>query len=159
VNTELDRSLIQSAISIGQEMGLFDSEGLERATGSGTHDSSTLHRRARLRVLIYIYVNQLGFRIGFSPLIPQILTTSPGVLGTSTPDHGWFRAMALWIELTGLMRTSSDLLFSSKQVTRDLVNSGRYIGLVEHFKTMLDNWGKSFSEHPGRLLITLVPEA
>ena len=109
--------------------------------------TSTSQRRRRLRILLYIYTNQLAFRIGFSSLIPQTLANmSPNVfkLPFSQHEKGWLQLMSLWVDLTRLMRISADLLFPSKSETLNLIQSDRYQRILEHFKPMLNNWWEKY---------------
>jgi hypothetical protein len=111
---------------------------------ANTEEPFTVDRRRRLRILLYVYVNRLAIRIGFASLIPHnLLDMSPSAMRqipTPETDDNWFNFMWLWVDLTRIMRTSSDLLFPSKATTRDLVRSRGYRRILEHFKPMLESW-------------------
>ncbi|KAK4068187.1 transcriptional regulator family: Fungal Specific TF [Trichoderma harzianum] len=143
-------SLIQSAASVGHELGLYDEEG----DNDSISESTTAHqfnrqRRQRLRVVLYLYMNQLAFRIGFSALIPHtLLSLSQNALKQSPTsqlsDH-WIESMSLWVDLSRLTRASHDLLFASKASTRELVKSGGYRRILDHFKPILENWWTKYT--------------
>ncbi|KAL6812601.1 hypothetical protein V8C40DRAFT_277720 [Trichoderma camerunense] len=143
-------SLIQSAASVGHELGLYDEEG----DNDSVSESTTAHefnrqRRQRLRVVLYLYMNQLAFRIGFSALIPHtLLSLSQNALKQSPTsqlsDH-WIESMSLWVDLSRLTRASHDLLFASKASTRELVKSGGYRRILDHFKPILENWWTKYT--------------
>lgn len=143
-------SLIQSAASVGHELGLYDEEG----DNDSISESTTAHefnrqRRQRLRVVLYLYMNQLAFRIGFSALIPHtLLNLSQNALKQSPTsqlsDH-WIESMSLWVDLSRLTRASHDLLFASKASTRELVKSGGYRRILDHFKPILENWWTKYT--------------
>ncbi|KAK4060031.1 uncharacterized protein Triagg1_10910 [Trichoderma aggressivum f. europaeum] len=143
-------SLIQSAASVGHELGLFDEEGNnDSISGSTTAHEVHKQRRQRLRVVLYLYMNQLAFRIGFSALIPHTLfNLSQNALKQSPTsqlsDH-WIESMSLWVDLSRLTRASHDLLFASKASTRELIKSGGYRRVLEHFKPMLEKWWTKYT--------------
>ncbi|KAL7912411.1 hypothetical protein GGI35DRAFT_252122 [Trichoderma velutinum] len=143
-------SLIQSAASVGHELGLFDEEGdNDSSSQSTTVRAFNKQRRQRLRVVLYLYMNQLAFRIGFSALIPHTLVSlSQNALKQSPTsqlgDH-WIESMSLWVDLSRLTRASHDLLFASKASTRELVKSGGYRRILDHFKPILENWWTKYT--------------
>ncbi|KAH8703392.1 hypothetical protein BGW36DRAFT_369267 [Talaromyces proteolyticus] len=146
-------SLAQSAVSIGQELQVFDEDkdgsGSDSAGCPGTIEEFTIQRRRRIRILLYMYTNQLAFRIGLAPLIPQSLLSIPTnsfKKSTTDYDREWFQLMSLSVDLSRLMRTSSDLLFSSQSATQKLVSNGRYQQILEHFKPMLDSWWGKYEQ-------------
>jgi hypothetical protein len=150
-DVKISRTLIQSAVSLAQELDLFDEDQDQFHDG----DDLTLHRRRRLRVLLYVYINQLAFRIGFSSLIPHnLLSISPTAVLKLYPsgriDDKWSNLLSLMVDLTRLVRTSSDLLFPSKAALRDLVRNGGYRRLLEHFRPMLESWWNKYNALSGR---------
>lgn len=156
--TSHGRFLLQSAATLADELGVFD-EARENSSNTSTHrDSQTENsgskRRYRLRYLLYVYMNQLGCRVGSLRLIPHILSIPPDAVmrGPDTQfDQGWSNVMLLHVDLTRLARSSSDLLFSSKRVTRGLVLSGDYKRILETFKLSLEQWWEKYSTVPGTL--------
>ncbi|EHK21861.1 uncharacterized protein TRIVIDRAFT_191874 [Trichoderma virens Gv29-8] len=147
-------SLIQSAASVGHELGLFDDEGdNDSSSGSSIVREFNKQRRQRLRIVLYLYMNQLAFRIGFSTLIPHTLVSlSQNALKqspTSQLGDYWIESMSLWVDLSRLTRTSHDLLFASKALTRELVQSGRYRRILDHFKPLLENWWAKYTAATG----------
>ncbi|KAK5989557.1 Transcriptional activator ARO80 [Cladobotryum mycophilum] len=144
-------SLIQSAASLGQELELFneDKDSAIDAGKDATH-TFTAQRKQRLRIVLYIYINQLAFRIGFSSLIPHnLINISPNAIRKSSDsklsDH-LLDYMSLCVDLTRLTRASHDLLFASKTTTRDMVSGGGYRRILEHFKPMLESWWSNYSQ-------------
>ncbi|KAJ5620151.1 hypothetical protein N7510_004135 [Penicillium lagena] len=143
-------SLVQAAVGIAQELEVFDDTQDEVATddASATLKAYTAQRRRRLRILLYVYMNQLALRVGYSSLIPQaLLSIKPNDLKlTPTQCHpDWLHLMSLQVDLTRLMRTSADLLFPSRAVTRDLSQTGSYQRILEHFQPMLEGWWEKYS--------------
>lgn len=144
---------MQAAASLSQELAVFDEAKDDASENPDTPTAPTYQRRQRLRVLLYLYINQIAFKIGYSSMIPQHLTTLPNsaLFGIGPPQSAdqWFDVMTLSVDLARLTRTSHDLLFSSKLVTRDLVLSGGYRRVLEHFKPALENWWAKYSNLPG----------
>lgn len=98
-------------------------------------------------------MNQLAFRLGFSVLIPHtLLNLSQNALKQSPTsqlsDH-WIESISLWVDLSRLTRASHDLLFASKTSTRELIKSGGYRRILDHFKPMLENWWMKYTAAAG----------
>ncbi|KAL2274819.1 hypothetical protein FJTKL_02721 [Diaporthe vaccinii] len=45
-----------------------------------------------------------------------------------------------WTELTKMVRSISDVTFPSQAITNQLLRSGRYISIIEHFRLLLSGW-------------------
>ncbi|KMU72045.1 hypothetical protein CISG_00353 [Coccidioides immitis RMSCC 3703] len=52
----------------------------------------------------------------------------------------WHSFMNSWIELTKLSKSVTDMFFPSASLTRQQFHSGRYIGLLDHFRPLLSQW-------------------
>jgi hypothetical protein len=48
--------------------------------------------------------------------------------------------MDSWIELTKLAKSVTDMFFPSASFARQQLHSGRYVGLLEHFRPLLNQW-------------------
>lgn len=141
-------------MSIAQELEVFDDahDEITNKNTSATLKAYTAQRRRRLRILLYVYMNQLALRVGYSSLIPQaLLSIKPQALQLSPAqcDPDWLHLMSLQVDLTRLMRTSADLLFPSRAVTRDLCHTGSYQRILEHFQPMLKGWWEKYSSLQG----------
>lgn len=147
--------MIQAAASLSQELGVFDeANDSSRTPGSAaaTHDLA-VHRKKRLKALVYVYINQVAFRMGHSALIPNnLVNPPPGLLdlsGEGEMSDQWKSLMTMWVDLTSITRTSHDLIFASQSVTREVIQSGRYRRILCHFKPMLDAWWAKYSNLNG----------
>jgi hypothetical protein len=137
--------LIGSALSLAHELGIFDHAEPEE---TGPHTGLLRQRQRRVRKLLYVFVNQLASRLGCSSMMPRtishsILTAAPAQYANDK-DSQWHVIMSCWIELTRLMKSASELLFPSRQLTRDLLRSGKYISSLEHFQPLLEQWKTSY---------------
>ena len=144
--------LLGGALTLGHEVDLFDDSGdtpADVATEEGgmTYAAYMVLRRRRLKKLLFVYISQLASRMGCSipktPFHTSIFSVLSGA--DTTQDRHWHNHMESSIELTRLVRTSSQFLFPSKSVTRELVRSGRYSEFLEHFRPLLEQWLAKYS--------------
>lgn len=139
--------LLGCGLSLAHELGIFEQEESSKK-GVPQEDRLEARRKAarnsRARKLLYVFVEQLASRIGCTSMIPQSLSHT--VLGKSfagevLPGSNHSEAfVSAWIELTKLVKSASDMLFPSSSFTRQLLRTGRYIGLLEHFQPLLSQW-------------------
>jgi hypothetical protein len=145
--------LLGSALTLGHGVDLYDNSTdpfANAATEQSISDYSAfmLLRRSRLKRLLFVYISQLASRIGCSiPKSPFHTTISPTAPGPDeSQDRPWYDHMISWIDLTRLVRTSSEFLFPSKSVTQELLQSGRYTEVLEHFRPLLEQWLDKYSQ-------------
>ncbi|KAF2146095.1 uncharacterized protein K452DRAFT_315350 [Aplosporella prunicola CBS 121167] len=139
--------LLGCGLSLAHELGIFDQEDKDEKKIPGESRVEAKRRAARFvraRKLLYVFVEQLASRIGCTSMIPQSLSHT--VMGKSfagevLPGADHCEAfVAAWIELTKFVKSVSDMLFPSASFTRQILRSGRYIGLLQHFQPLLANW-------------------
>lgn len=134
--------LLGTALSLAHELGVFDDDE-ESAAGSQSRPEQRINtfqvRKLRMRKLLYVYINQLASRLGCSSIYPQNLTQVT-MAATSASNDKWQSHMASWVELTKLVKSAAELFFPSPSVTRQLLNSGRYSSLLDHFVLLLEQW-------------------
>jgi len=135
--------LLGTALSLAYELGVFDDDKVDTAAGfqsKSTTDLNTFQmRKLRVRKLLYVYINQLASRLGCSSMFPQNLT-QVAMANPSASTDKWQSHMSSWIELTKLVKSASELFFSSPATTRQLLNSDRYSSLLDHFVRLLEQW-------------------
>lgn len=137
--------LLGSAFSLAHELGIFEPE--ERDSHAKHHNPAlATHnriRKQRVQQLLYVYINQLASRIGCMSLMPQNLNRAiskihaPNIAETKTE---WNTFMDSWMDLTKLTRSVNDMLFPSATFAKQQLHSGRYIGLLDHFRPLLAQW-------------------
>ncbi|KAF2443636.1 C6 transcription factor-like protein [Karstenula rhodostoma CBS 690.94] len=153
--------LMGCALSLAQELGLFEENGnVERDQQSypKTSSEALVQRRIRARKLLYVFIEQLSWRLGCTSMIPQSLNHAlmeklPVNSTTGAPEE-WQGFMSAWVELTKLARSVSDTIYPSTNTTRNLLRTGRYIGLLEHFQPLLTTWRKKYLD-PCKLKVGL----
>uniref|UniRef100_A0A093Y4I2 Transcriptional activator ARO80 n=1 Tax=Talaromyces marneffei PM1 TaxID=1077442 RepID=A0A093Y4I2_TALMA len=138
--------LLGSAFSLAHELGIFEPE--ERSLEPSKHPSPALvtHnriRKQRVQQLLYVYINQLASRIGCMSLMPQNLNRAISKIHGLNPVETkteWDTFMDSWMDLTKLTRSVNDMLFPSASFAKQQLHSGRYIGLLDHFRPLLAQW-------------------
>ncbi|KAI9793100.1 MAG: hypothetical protein M1816_000998 [Peltula sp. TS41687] len=154
--------LLGNALALSFELGVFDP-----FPNMGTLDGSSYRpeyrspshrlRARRLRKLLLVYLTQLSGRLEWpnpcdtSDLANFKLQThlpegQPNPDGSATFFEAGTEDCVLhcWVELTNLMRSGNELFFSSRNHTKDLIRSGLYTNLLEHFQPRLRKWREEF---------------
>jgi hypothetical protein len=146
--------LLGSALTLAHELGIFDTEDRNNGdtpdTESGILTEYNQLRRQRIQRLLYVYISQLASRIGCMSLMPQSLNhTIAGRLRTPTSDSsgdGWSTFMESWMDLTKLAKSVNDMFIPSASFAKQQLHSGRYIGLLDHFRPLLKQWREKHLE-------------
>ncbi len=135
--------LLGAGLTLAHELGVFDVDEKESPQGLQTRSTLDVNtfqvRKMRMRKLLYVYINQLASRLGCSSIFPQNLPQTTMAASPGSSDK-WQSHMSSWIELTKLVKSASELFFPSPSVTRQLLNSGRYSSLLDHFVPLLEQW-------------------
>ncbi|KAL6791075.1 hypothetical protein J3E68DRAFT_411888 [Trichoderma sp. SZMC 28012] len=146
--------LLGNALSLSHELDIFSDEDDAPADALDVAPELSFPnflrlRRHRIGKLLFVYISQLASRIGCS--LPRTPFHDSILSSLKTPesklDNEWHEYMTSWIELSRLIRTSSDFLFPSKKVTQELVRSGRYAAFLGHFRPLLSQWWDKFKRH------------
>ncbi|KAF2811894.1 C6 transcription factor-like protein [Mytilinidion resinicola] len=141
--------LLGCGLALAHELGIFD----ENSNFDKAHDASNpmpagtkQFRCIRAQKLLYVFIEQLSFRLGCTSMIPQslnhVLLAKPPLASISPYEELWLVHMSAWVELTKISKSVSDMLFPSAAVTRKTLRSGRYVGLLQHFQSQLKQWLK-----------------
>lgn len=143
--------LMGCALSMAQELGLFeDNSNIDKDQLSYPNQTAEflILRRIRARKLLFVFIEQLSWRLGCTSMIPQSLNHALmeklPVDSTTGAVEQWQSFMSAWVELTRLARSVSDTIYPNATFTRNLLRTGRYIGLLEHFQPLLLNWRKKY---------------
>jgi hypothetical protein len=106
--------------------------------------------------LLYLFEEQIASKLGCKPILPEGMLHAmscmrPLQLGVKKKGEDWNLFVHAWMELTKLVRSVSDVMFSSPTVTRHLLETGGYVRVVEHFKPLLSNWKDRVLSVAGKL--------
>ncbi|KAH7065776.1 C6 transcription factor-like protein [Paraphoma chrysanthemicola] len=141
--------VISCALSLGNELGLFDEPQSKTANKGNTeeHEERTRQRRLWLSKLIYVYQEQLASRLGrrsmMSSSISHAVLYTENIDGTGNhSSRPWVSYVTAWTRLTKIVRSISDLLVPSAAATSQIIRSGRYISMIEHIQGLLSTWLK-----------------
>ncbi|KAL4922295.1 hypothetical protein BDW62DRAFT_50924 [Aspergillus aurantiobrunneus] len=140
--------LLGAAMSLSHELGIYEVDDNKRSwffayEGFIPYDQIKL-RRQRVQRLLYVYINQLAWRIGCVSLMPQSL--GHAILNRQTSRNlkhysdQWLAFMDSWMDLTKLAKSVTDMFFPSAEFARQQLHSGRYIDLLDHFRPLLLKW-------------------
>ncbi|EAW11335.1 putative C6 transcription factor [Aspergillus clavatus NRRL 1] len=144
--------LLGSALSLAYELGIYETGDKGRNTFAVyerfmTQDQIRL-RRQRVQRLLYVYINQMAWRIGCVSLMPQGLSHSiinrQTARELSQSGEEWLTFMDSWMDLTKLAKSVTDMFFPSVSFARQQLQSGRYIDLLDHFRPLLDKWKERY---------------
>ncbi|KAL1953596.1 hypothetical protein VTO42DRAFT_2543 [Malbranchea cinnamomea] len=146
--------LLGSGLTLAHELGVFDADDSRARSliSCPEIDSKTVdinQRRQRIQQLLYVFINQLASRLGCMSLMPQSLNhcvLAPLSSSQRTPASvdEWSSFITSWIELTKLVKSVTDMAFPSAALTRHQLHSGRYIGLLDHFRPLLSQWREKY---------------
>lgn len=154
--------LLGSAFSLAHELGIFEPEDRDAVPSKHPNPALVTHnriRKQRVQQLLYVYINQLASRIGCMSLMPQNLNRAiskvhgPNLAETKTE---WTTFMDSWMDLTKLTRSVNDMLFPSASFAKQQLHSGRYIGLLDHFRPLLSQWRARHLDAPTGLSTNFV---
>ncbi|KAI9147335.1 Transcriptional activator ARO80 [Paramyrothecium foliicola] len=140
--------IIGLAMSLAQELGIYETEDTAAGTETMTAYDRRFHRRRKaLAGVLYSQQEQLSARLGRRAMIPPIVSHgaaafNPAKLIWEKRGENWPQIMAAWMELGKLSRSISDIIFPSATVTKHLLQSGRYVNMIEHFCVLLADWEK-----------------
>lgn len=148
-----------AAVTLANELSVFDNDETMADKPIGPHDyeGRRKHRAVSLASLLYTQQEQLSSRLGRRSLLPQNMSSGRRQVGISKlsfdPSFGlWESFMVAWTELTKLTRSICDMLFPSTLITSHLLQSGRYVGLIEHFTELLSAWEEKHLNKTGKHL-------
>lgn len=141
--------VISCALSLGNELGLFDEAQAESYAAARVtqHEQRNRHRKIWLSKLIYVYQEQLASRLGrrsmmSSSISHSVLYADSSDTAESHSGRAWAPFVPAWARLTKIVRSISDLLVPNAAATSQIIYSGRYISMIEHIQTLLSSWSK-----------------
>lgn len=137
--------MLSCASSLATEIGIFNLDDDGRGEDLGVYKQRLLARRLPITKLLYLFQEQLASRLGCKPMLPEGMSHAmsrmrPMTRGLAKEGEDWNTFANAWIELTKLERSISDVMFPSPVVTRHLLDTGRYVSVIEHFRPLLSNW-------------------
>lgn len=147
--------LMGAALSLAHELRIFDLPKPSISQNMQTVDLAA-SRRLRLQKLLYVFHTQLAARLGYMSLLSSNITNTVSKPWRPMESEGgrqnqWEMFMNGWIQLTWLLKSIADVFFQSPASTKDCLLSGRYVGLLDHFRPLLSRWQEEYFQSRGRL--------
>lgn len=168
--------LLSTALGLSYELGVFDQidemlESGDDMTRPEYEDEAYRLRAARIKKLIVIYFTQLAGRLGWTNMVPESWRAldaielrkrktsadgnTPGTNSTILVSFNYIPDLELddqiihcWSGITAAMRAGNDKIFRSRNYTRDIITSGKYLDLLAEFQPILSNWKRTFDSYP-----------
>lgn len=149
--------LIGAALSLGYELSLFSDE----AVATASDDPLLEARRARVTRVLHIFGNHIASRFGCSPLPQSLarLARAPPSGSEGLEQDPWDDVITAWVDLTRLLKSISEMIFPSKSHTQQLLRSGRYLSLLDHFEPLLVQWREKYLDRSGASASAVVATA
>jgi hypothetical protein len=173
-------SLIGTSYVLAYELGIFGtySDGVQSADGRVKRNGGSpeyCRRADRIERLLYVFVIQAAGRFGlpsmYSDDINRFTLASlhdgslPGAsrleqssdtadnlaVGSSLPPEAVDKTQLLWVELMVIMKTCNDQLFTTKDQTAALIQSGGYVQCLHELQPLLHSWYRRFENLEGRI--------
>lgn len=151
MSDRLSWMLLGCAQSLAHELGICDMNN--KSEPSTPQRTSQAARRLRLRKLLFIFLEQLSFRLGCTSTVSVSLSRCSSEQSANLDESVY---MSAWIELTNLLRTIQDVLFPSASAIKQLLLSGRYVNIIKHFQQQLVAW-KTTHLIPSSEFVLLLP--
>lgn len=166
--------LLSTAMGLAYELGVFDDVEELLATGAIARpeyeDGAYRLRAHRIKRLVLVYLSQLAGRLGWTNMVPEHLRKSDSALAPRRPASegatpgttlsavsGSFnyipdlemddQIIHCWAGISHAMYMGNEKLFRSRKHTTEIIQSGRYIQLLEDFTPMLREWWRQFERY------------
>jgi len=166
-------SLIGTSYVLAYELGIFGtySDGVQSADGRVKRDggSPEYRRRAdRIERLLYVFVVQAAGRFGLPsmysddinrftlaslhngslsglPYLKENLNVADNpAVESPLPLEAVDKTQLLWVELMVIMKACNDQLFTTKDQTATLIQSGGYMQCLQELQPLLHSWYRRF---------------
>ncbi|CAK7221532.1 zinc finger transcriptional activator [Sporothrix curviconia] len=165
--------LLSTAMGLAYELGVFDDIEELLASGGITrpeYEEETYRLRAyRIKRLLLIYLSQLAGRLGWTNMVPENLRKKDPAASRKRPNSSFEgqtpgtnlssvsnafnyipnlelddQIIHCWAGISNAMHIGNEKLFSSRQHTTEIIQSGKYTELLKDFQPLLRDWWKEF---------------
>lgn len=178
-------SLIGTSYVLAYELGIFGtySDGVQSADGRvkrGGGSPGYCRRADRIERLLYVFVVQAAGRFGLPTMYSDdinrftlaslhnvSLPGAPSVkdssditdklaVGSPLSPDAVDKTQLLWVELMVIMRTCNDQLFTTKDQTATLIQSGGYVLCLQELQPLLHSWYRRFENLEGKRVSSFI---
>ncbi|KKZ68804.1 hypothetical protein EMCG_05603 [[Emmonsia] crescens] len=136
-------SMLGNALALAVELGIFDEYdnttiGARESRRDIWNDPSLSQRAYRVQHLLWVYLTQTSGRlVGWKNLTSVSVTHHEASM-----KHG--DTIRCWIGVASLMKRGNELLFTSREKTREMVRSGEYLAILRVLNPLLRDWQMEF---------------
>ncbi|KAL8718876.1 MAG: hypothetical protein Q9225_004045 [Loekoesia sp. 1 TL-2023] len=146
-------SLIGMSYTLAYELGVFGtyqdgirSLQLTEGRNGGLSPSPYEQRIDRIERLLYIYINTASGRFGLPTMYARQgedldpLRIQARIMARSEAQDPIDNIQQYWMDMTTIMKTCNATLFSSKDHTQALIQSGGYVALLEQLQPLMNSY-------------------
>ncbi|QSS57949.1 C6 transcription factor [Histoplasma capsulatum] len=135
-------SMLGNALALAVELGIFDEYdnttiGARESRRDIWNDPSSSQRAYRVQHLLWVYLTQTSGRLGWKNLTSVSVSHHEASL-----KHG--DTIRCWIGVASLMKRGNELLFTSRERTKEMVRSGEYLAILRILNPLLREWQMEF---------------
>ncbi|EAS28605.3 uncharacterized protein CIMG_09809 [Coccidioides immitis RS] len=135
-------SMLGNALALAVELGIFDEYdnttiGARESRRDIWNNPHSSQRAYLVQHLLWVYLTQTSGRLGWKNLTNVSVTDHD-----ASVKHG--DTIRCWVGVASLMKRGNELLFPSRERTRDIINSGEYIAVLRMLNPLLQDWQREF---------------
>ncbi len=162
-------SLLANAMALAYELGIFDQvNNKSTETTIATDTASGIQRRRNnIRRLLFVYISQTSGRLSLPSMLSDVhgdflfvenpldaagrLTSAQHGRGktdelSKRPEALQDVVLYFWCGLAQMMKQGNSNLFSSRELTRNIIATGQYVDLLQDFGTKIQQWRDEFDK-------------
>ncbi|KAK2751168.1 hypothetical protein FQN57_000245 [Myotisia sp. PD_48] len=150
-------SMLGNALALAVELGIFDEYdnttiGARESRRDIWNNPLSSQRAYLVQHLLWVYLTQTSGRLGWKNL------TSVSV-SDQDPSTKHSDTIRCWVGVASLMKKGNEMLFPSREKTRDIIKSGEYLAVLRVLNPLLREWQKEFDRaklsRPMRSILTI----
>ncbi|PGH17447.1 hypothetical protein AJ80_04817 [Polytolypa hystricis UAMH7299] len=135
-------SMLGNALALAVELGIFDEYdnttiGAREARRDIWNCPSSSQRAYRVQHLLWVYLTQTSGRLGWKNLTSVSMTNHE-----ASTKHG--DTIRCWVGVASLMKRGNELLFPSRERTREIIKNGEYLDTLRRLNPILREWQQDF---------------
>ncbi|WEW56978.1 zinc finger transcriptional activator [Emydomyces testavorans] len=135
-------SMLGNALALAVELGIFDEYddttiGARESRRDIWNNPSSSQRAYLVQHLLWVYLTQTSGRLGWKNLTNVSVTDHD-----ASVKHG--NTIRCWVGVASLMKRGNELLFPSREKTRDIIQSGEYLAYLRMLNPLLQDWQREF---------------
>ncbi|KAL1952798.1 hypothetical protein VTO42DRAFT_4242 [Malbranchea cinnamomea] len=135
-------SMLGNALALAVELGIFDEYdnttiGARESRRDIWNNPVSSKRAYLVQHLLWVYLTQTSGRLGWKNLTTVSVTDQD-----ASVKHG--DTIRCWVGVASLMKRGNELLFPSRERTRELIKNGEYLAVLRTLNPLLQDWQREF---------------